>query len=93
MISHEDCLAMCGLSEREVAAIAEHECVPEITAAALANYLLHTVEGEKVIRQMLVEDIREALDENRVGHATELFVTLRRFLNYHPRAAEDLVPY
>ncbi|MGB8363577.1 MAG: hypothetical protein ACLQUZ_18775 [Rhizomicrobium sp.] len=46
MISREDCLAMCGLDEGEVAAIAEHEHVPEIAAAALAGYLLHKAGGE-----------------------------------------------
>lgn len=93
MISQEDCLAMCGLNEREVAAIAEHEHVPEVAAAALASYLLHKAGGEKEIRRMLIEDIRTALNENRVRHATELFMALRHFLNHHPQAAEDLVPY
>jgi hypothetical protein len=40
MISLEDCISMCGLDENEVAAIAEHEHIPEIAAAALASYLL-----------------------------------------------------
>ncbi len=92
MISEQDCLALCGLSEREVAAIAEHEHVPEVAAAALANYLLNHKGGEKVIRGMLVDDIRDALDCNRVGHASELFGALTQFLNQHPRAMDDLVP-
>jgi hypothetical protein len=37
MIALADCLAMCGLSEDEVLAIAEHEHIPEIAAAALAD--------------------------------------------------------
>src|SRR5262245_10183003 len=41
MISLEDCIGLCGLDENEVAAISEHEHIPEIAAAALANYLLH----------------------------------------------------
>jgi hypothetical protein len=36
MISLEDCIALCGLKESEVLAIAEHEQVPEIVAAGLA---------------------------------------------------------
>jgi len=32
MLTREDCLALCELSEDEVAAIAEHEHVPEIVA-------------------------------------------------------------
>ena len=40
MISLEDCVALCGLTEEEVLAIAEHEQLPEIAATALAQYLL-----------------------------------------------------
>jgi hypothetical protein len=40
MITLEDCIGLCGLTEEEVLAIAEHEHVPEIAAAALAQYLL-----------------------------------------------------
>lgn len=93
MISEEDMLAMCGLSEREVAAIAEHEHVPEAAAAALASYLLHKAGGETEIRRMLVDDIRKALDENRIRHATELFMALRHFLIHHPDASSGLVSY
>ena len=32
MITLEDCLAFCGLTEEEVLAIAEHEHMPEIAA-------------------------------------------------------------
>ena len=38
MITLEDCIGLCGLTEEEVLAIAEHEYLPE-TAAALARYL------------------------------------------------------
>ena len=40
MVSLEDCIAFCGLDENEVAAISEHEHIPEIAATALADYLL-----------------------------------------------------
>jgi hypothetical protein len=36
IISLEDCIAICGLEAIEVQAIAEHEHIPEISAAALA---------------------------------------------------------
>ena len=38
MITIEDCIAMCGLTQDEVLAIAEHEHIPEIAAAALGQY-------------------------------------------------------
>jgi len=35
LITLQDCIAMCDLDEAEVLAIAEHEHIPEIAAAAL----------------------------------------------------------
>jgi len=86
MISYEDCAAMCGLDLDEIAAIAEHEHVPELAAAALGSYLLHKAGGETTIRRMLVDDIRTALAENRLEHATELLMALRHFMSCHPAA-------
>lgn len=83
MISYEDCAAMCGLDLDQIAAIAEHEHVPEVAAAALGNYLLHKVGGEMEIRRMLVDDIRAALTANRLEHATELLMALRHFMSGH----------
>lgn len=91
MISREDCIALCGLTQKEVAAIGEHEHMPEMAAAAFANYLLHRAGGEDEIRTMIVDDIRKALDDGRLGHAGELFAALRHFLAEHPRAREGLV--
>ena len=45
MVSLEDCIAFCGLDEDEVAAISEHEDIPEIAATALADYLLKQPHG------------------------------------------------
>ena len=36
MISLKDCIAFCGLDEDEVAAISEHEHIPEIAAIRLS---------------------------------------------------------
>lgn len=91
MISKEDCIGMCGLEAEEVAAIAEHEHIPDIAAAAFANYLLHVAGGPERIRVMMVDDIRKALDEGRLDHASELFMALRHFLDQHPEARKGLV--
>jgi hypothetical protein len=64
MIALADCLAMCGLSQDEVLAIAEHEHIPEIAAAALAQYLLNLEHGPEKIRNMICDDIRQALARN-----------------------------
>ena len=74
MICLEDCIAMCGLSEEEVLAIAEHEHLPEIAATALAQYLLNQQHGAEKIRYMITDDVRQAQargDRKRV-HAAVL---------------------
>jgi predicted small metal-binding protein len=60
MIRLEDCIALSGLIEAQVLAIAEHEHLPEIVAAALAQYLSKQEHGMEKIRDMIVDDIRQA---------------------------------
>jgi hypothetical protein len=81
MISIKDCIAMCGLSEKEVIPIAEHEHVPEMAAAAMGRYLLKKPDGAEQIR-----DIHEALNRGDKDHASELLMVLRHFLATHPEA-------
>ncbi len=60
MIALEDCIGLCGLTEEEVLAIAEHEHLPEIVATALAQYLLSQEHGSEKVLDMIVDDIRKA---------------------------------
>src|SRR5215831_20117018 len=84
MISLEDCIAFSGLSESEVAAIGEHEHIPQVAACALADYLLKQPRGGETIRMMIVDDIQQALCAGRIKHAQDLFMALRHFLDGHP---------
>ena len=86
MISLEDCIALCGLSRKEVMAIAEHEHVPAITAAAMGRYLLKKPGGAEQIRDMIRADLHEALSRDDKDHASELLMVLRQFLSAHPEA-------
>ena len=86
MISIEDCIAFCGLTEEEVLALAEHEHIPEIAAAALGRYLLDQKDGCQAIRRMIVDDIRGAMSRGDEPHAAELMSALRHFLAEHPEA-------
>ena len=86
MISMKDCIALCGLNEKEVMAIAEHEHVPEIAAAAMGRYLLEKPGGPRQIRDMMRDDINEAIARGDRGHASELVMVLRHFLDTHPEA-------
>ncbi len=81
MISLEDCIALCGLTRSEVAAIAEHEHLPEAAAAALGQYLLHK-DPEK-IQQMIIDDIRMALVADNTARAAQLLSALQHLLMSH----------
>jgi hypothetical protein len=84
MISLEDCIALCGLTEAEVDAIAEHEHVPEVAAATLGQYMLHQPHGVDHIRKMIVDDIRAALHAHDTAHAAELMSALRHLMASYP---------
>ena len=86
MITMKDCIDMCGLTEKEVMAIAEHEHVPEIAAAAMGRYLLKKPDGAEQIRDMIRDDIHAALSRGDKDHASELLMVLRHFLATHPEA-------
>ena len=86
MIALEDVTAMCDLSPEEIAAIAEHEHIPELSAAALGEYLLHQARGPRIIRDMIRDDIRAAIADGDAKHARQLVAALNHFLHDHPEA-------
>jgi hypothetical protein len=87
MITLEDCIGLCGLTEEEVLAIAEHEHLPEIAATALAQYLLSHEHGSETVRDMIVDDIRHAqLIEGNKEKVLVLLHVLHHFLKTHPEA-------
>lgn len=88
MLTFEDCLGLCGLSKGEIAAIAEHEHVPEIVAAEMAAYLCQNEAGERCIRRYILEDIAAAEKRADARHAAALRAVLVHFLATHPRALE-----
>ena len=89
MISIEDCIALCGLTEAEVLAVAEHEHIPEIVAAALAADLLRRSDGPEQIRDMIRGDLRSAIESGNRAHARELLAILSHFLATHPNLARS----
>ena len=84
MISVIDICGLCGLDPEQIDAIGEHEHLPDVAAAALAAYLLHTEHGVEKIRSMIIDDIKSALAQNRKAHASELLMALRHLHEQHP---------
>lgn len=92
MITLDDCIAFCGLSEAEILAVAEHEHLPEVTAAALAQYLLARDHGAEKIRDMILDDIQSARARGDIQHMHTLLHVLHHFVGTHPEARPGAEP-
>ena len=57
MVTFEDCLGLCGLTVKQIAAIARHEHLPEILALELGAHLCTTAQGRQQIRRMIECDL------------------------------------
>jgi hypothetical protein len=83
MLTIQDCIDLSELSEEECEAIAEHEHIPLMAAVELGNYLIHTPDGEKRIRAIIVEDIQHARRTNNRERLLALKLCLKHFLEHH----------
>lgn len=87
-ITLQDCIALSELTADEIDAIAQHEHIPEIVAAELGNYLIHTPDGVPVLRRMIVDDIAEAREHGDVKRLCHLMHVLRHFIETHPERSK-----
>jgi hypothetical protein len=83
MLTIEDCIALSELTQEEIDAIAEEEHIPEIIAAELGNHLLHLPNGVKAIRDIIRNDIADAIERGDHRHAAKLHFVLKHFLTEH----------
>ena len=83
MLTIQDCIGLCRLTEDEIIAIAEHEHLPDMLALELGDYLCRTAEGELRVKRMIVEDIEAARECGDLAHAAELRKVLQHFLEHH----------
>jgi hypothetical protein len=88
MLTIQDCIELSELTEEEIRAIAEHEHIPEMAAIELGNYLIHTPDGERRVKAMIVDDIEAARAEGNLRRVLTLKVCLKHFLEHHARAAD-----
>jgi S-ribosylhomocysteine lyase LuxS involved in autoinducer biosynthesis len=87
MLTIQDCIELSELTEEEILAIAEHEHIPEMAAVELGNYLVHTPDGERRIKAMIVDDIESARAGGDLRRVITLKVCLKHFLEHHARTA------
>jgi hypothetical protein len=88
MLSYEDCVGLCDLTEEEVEAIAEHDHIPQIIAAELGSYLVHTAEGIPKIKRFILDDIEHAKQHGDEQHALKLKLVLKHFVENHSETAK-----
>lgn len=84
MITYEDCLALAGLTEEEVAVVARHEKLPGMLAAELGSHLCTMPGGAAQVRRMILDDIEEARRAGDCAEAARLRMVLRHFCAAHP---------
>lgn len=89
MITYEECLEMCDLSDEEIDAIAEHEHVEPIIAVALGKYLVEH-DGSDQIKQFILDDIEAARSQGNTEKMALLTKTLCHFVSAHPECCHSI---
>lgn len=79
MLTYKDCVSLTDLEAEEIAAIAQHERLPEIVAAELGCCLAHQPGGEMIIDRFIREDIALAIQRNNPEAALHWQEILGRF--------------
>ncbi len=90
MISLDDIEDMTCLTRDEIDAVAEHDGVPILDAACLAQYQMDQPHGPARMQQVICEDIRTALHRGDLAHAKDLYAVLHHFLREHPDAVRGV---
>jgi hypothetical protein len=86
VLTYEDCLGMCDLTQEEIGAIAEHEHCHPLIALELGHHLVQTEEGQPRVLEMIRDDIALARARGDTRHVAELKRVLRKFCERFPRA-------
>ena len=84
MLTLKDCIDLSDLTEEEIAAIAEHEHIPQIVAAELGNYLVQSPDGSPMLKRMIIDDIDAARRRGDLDHCLKLRLVLHHFIKTHP---------
>ncbi|MCB1754812.1 MAG: hypothetical protein KDJ38_04775 [Gammaproteobacteria bacterium] len=84
MLSLVDCLGLCDLTEEEILSIAEHEHIPDVIAAEMGDYLVHSPDGVPMIKRIILDDIEAAVQNGQEEHAQQLRRVLKHFIATHP---------
>jgi hypothetical protein len=84
MLSIRDCLDYCDLTDDEVALIAEHEGIPEASAAQVICGMVQTPEGVLVLTNCMIDLINRATERGDTEKAERVRNVCARFMADHP---------
>lgn len=87
MLTIQDCIGLCRLTEDEIIAIAEHEHLPDMLAVELGDFLCRTMDDELRVKRMIVDDIEAARERGDLAHAAKLRKVLQHFPEHHAGVA------
>lgn len=89
MLTIQDCLELCGLTEDEIEAISEHEHIPDICALELGEAMLKSERGVAEIKRFILEEITLAQAHGRPEKAARFEAAYRHFESAHPAVPRD----
>lgn len=84
MLSMRDIIDYCDLNDDVIEVIADHTGVPMIVAAEMSEALLSSPEGVCRLHMMLVECMKEALNEGHNEQVLELMDIYEHLKRSHP---------
>lgn len=80
MLTVQDCIDRCRLTEKERAAVAEHDLGSDAIALEMEKYLCIATSGERGLSCKIVDDIDAATKSGDLRHAATLRRALQHFL-------------
>lgn len=84
MISFQECLDLCGLTEEEAEVLAEHENIPLMVAMELGATLLQTPKGTYRLKCCIQDALERAEVSGLRDKAKHIDRILLRFNQAHP---------
>jgi hypothetical protein len=89
VLTYDDVIELCELTDDEIHAIAEHEGMPEICAAEYGYYLCHTPDGIPRIKRFILDDIAAARTRGDMQAVLKLRAVLAHFARTHPEHPKE----
>jgi len=84
MISFQDCLDLCGLTEDEAEILAEHESIPVMVAMEMGANLLQSPKGTYFLKCCIQDCLERAELSGHRDKARRIDRVLLRFNQAHP---------